>query len=87
MQTHPAVNCISFTGGDTGISISKKAGMVPIQVSLGPLPWTGRFLVPASLHVGGLQVQRIAPHDCVLHAADGAGRQGCLHRMRGMLTI
>ena len=33
-QTHPAVNCISFTGGDTGISISKKAGMVPIQVSL-----------------------------------------------------
>jgi Aldehyde dehydrogenase family len=36
VQTHPAVNCISFTGGDTGISISKKAGMVPIQVCLHP---------------------------------------------------
>lgn len=33
--THPGVNCISFTGGDTGISISKKAGMVPIQMELG----------------------------------------------------
>jgi glyceraldehyde-3-phosphate dehydrogenase (NADP+) len=35
LTTHPAVNCISFTGGDTGISISKKAGMVPIQMELG----------------------------------------------------
>ena len=25
----------SFTGGDTGISICKKAGMVPIQMELG----------------------------------------------------
>ena len=25
----------SFTGGDTGISISKKAGMVPLQMELG----------------------------------------------------
>lgn len=24
LTQHPAVNCISFTGGDTGISVSKK---------------------------------------------------------------
>lgn len=30
---HPGVNAISFTGGDTGISICRKAGMVPIQAS------------------------------------------------------
>lgn len=26
---------LSFTGGDTGISISKKAGMIPLQMELG----------------------------------------------------
>lgn len=26
---------ISFTGGDTGIAISKKAGMIPLQMELG----------------------------------------------------
>jgi glyceraldehyde-3-phosphate dehydrogenase (NADP+) len=35
LTTHPGVNCISFTGGDTGIAICKKAGMVPIQMELG----------------------------------------------------
>lgn len=25
----------SFTGGDTGIAISKKAGMIPLQMELG----------------------------------------------------
>ncbi|KAF9616569.1 hypothetical protein IFM89_030336 [Coptis chinensis] len=35
LTTHPAVNCISFTGGDTGIEISKKAGMIPLQMELG----------------------------------------------------
>eukprot|EP00878_Enallax_costatus_P004140 GHUV01004369.1.p1 GENE.GHUV01004369.1~~GHUV01004369.1.p1 ORF type:complete len:552 (+),score=134.00 GHUV01004369.1:170-1657(+) len=35
LTQHPAVNCISFTGGDTGIAISKKAGMVPLQMELG----------------------------------------------------
>lgn len=25
----------SFTGGDTGVAISKKAGMVPLQMELG----------------------------------------------------
>eukprot|EP00775_Hariotina_reticulata_P003280 gene3280-3557_t len=35
LTLHPAVNCISFTGGDTGISISRKAGMVPLQMELG----------------------------------------------------
>lgn len=35
LTTHPSVNCISFTGGDTGIDICRKAGMVPIQMELG----------------------------------------------------
>ncbi|XP_042404061.1 NADP-dependent glyceraldehyde-3-phosphate dehydrogenase-like [Zingiber officinale] len=35
MTMHPGVNCISFTGGDTGIAISKKAGMIPLQMELG----------------------------------------------------
>eukprot|EP00245_Coleochaete_scutata_P006407 TRINITY_DN20832_c0_g1_i1.p1 TRINITY_DN20832_c0_g1~~TRINITY_DN20832_c0_g1_i1.p1 ORF type:complete len:497 (-),score=133.70 TRINITY_DN20832_c0_g1_i1:562-2052(-) len=35
LTMHPLVNCISFTGGDTGISISKKAGMIPLQMELG----------------------------------------------------
>ncbi|KAG2500942.1 hypothetical protein HYH03_000767 [Edaphochlamys debaryana] len=35
LTQHPGVNCISFTGGDTGIAISKKAGMVPLQMELG----------------------------------------------------
>lgn len=35
LTMHPGVNCISFTGGDTGVAISKKAGMVPLQMELG----------------------------------------------------
>ncbi|KAG0575415.1 hypothetical protein KC19_5G002100 [Ceratodon purpureus] len=35
LTTHPKVNCISFTGGDTGIAICKRAGMIPIQMELG----------------------------------------------------
>lgn len=35
MTTHPKADCISFTGGDTGIKISQKAGMVPLQMELG----------------------------------------------------
>uniref|UniRef100_A0A061R8T4 NADP-dependent glyceraldehyde-3-phosphate dehydrogenase n=3 Tax=Tetraselmis sp. GSL018 TaxID=582737 RepID=A0A061R8T4_9CHLO len=35
LTTHNGVDCISFTGGDTGISIAKKAGMVPLQMELG----------------------------------------------------
>ncbi|XP_044463378.1 NADP-dependent glyceraldehyde-3-phosphate dehydrogenase-like isoform X2 [Mangifera indica] len=35
LTMHPGINCISFTGGDTGIAISKKAGMVPLQMELG----------------------------------------------------
>jgi len=35
LTTHPAANCISFTGGDTGIAIARKAGMVPLQMELG----------------------------------------------------
>eukprot|EP00976_Prorocentrum_cordatum_P066450 1178319-Prorocentrum_minimum.AAC.3 len=32
---HPAVKCISFTGGDTGLEVSRKAAMVPLQMELG----------------------------------------------------
>lgn len=35
ITTHPDVNCITFTGGDTGIDICRKAAMVPIQMELG----------------------------------------------------
>ena len=35
LTTHKLCNAISFTGGDTGISICAKAGMLPIQMELG----------------------------------------------------
>mmetsp|Transcript_21772 Transcript_21772/g.37132 ORF Transcript_21772/g.37132 Transcript_21772/m.37132 type:complete len:497 (-) Transcript_21772:241-1731(-) len=35
LTTHPGVNCISFTGGDTGMAISRKVGMIPLQMELG----------------------------------------------------
>jgi glyceraldehyde-3-phosphate dehydrogenase (NADP+) len=35
LTSHPDVNLISFTGGDTGLSVAKKANMVPIQMELG----------------------------------------------------
>ncbi|KAL0001034.1 hypothetical protein SO802_014815 [Lithocarpus litseifolius] len=35
LTMHPRVNCISFTGGDTTIAISRKAGMIPLQMELG----------------------------------------------------
>ncbi|KAL2635263.1 hypothetical protein R1flu_006742 [Riccia fluitans] len=35
LTMHPMVNCISFTGGDTGIAIARKASMIPLQMELG----------------------------------------------------
>ncbi|MCO5555556.1 hypothetical protein L7F22_009101 [Adiantum nelumboides] len=35
LTTHPGINCISFTGGDSGIAIAKRAGMIPLQMELG----------------------------------------------------
>ncbi len=35
LTMHPSANCISFTGGDTGLSVCRKAGMVPLQMELG----------------------------------------------------
>ena len=32
---HEGANCISFTGGDTGLSVARKARMVPVQMELG----------------------------------------------------
>jgi acyl-CoA reductase-like NAD-dependent aldehyde dehydrogenase len=35
LTAHPKASCISFTGGDTGLKISTKSGMVPLQMELG----------------------------------------------------
>ena len=35
LTTHPSVNAISFTGGETGIRVAQKAGMVALQTELG----------------------------------------------------
>lgn len=35
LTEHPLAKCISFTGGDTGLAVSKRAGMVPLQMELG----------------------------------------------------
>ena len=35
LTQHPGVNCVSFTGGDTGLAICRKVGMVPVQMELG----------------------------------------------------
>jgi len=35
MASHKGVNCLSFTGGDTGIRLAEKAGMIPLQMELG----------------------------------------------------
>jgi glyceraldehyde-3-phosphate dehydrogenase (NADP+) len=35
LASHPGANLISFTGGDTGLSVAKKANMIPIQMELG----------------------------------------------------
>ncbi|CEF98334.1 Aldehyde dehydrogenase, C-terminal [Ostreococcus tauri] len=35
LTTHPLVNAISFTGGETGIRVAQKAGMVALQTELG----------------------------------------------------
>ncbi len=35
LAEHAKCDCLSFTGGDTGLSLAKKVGMVPIQMELG----------------------------------------------------
>lgn len=35
LTTHKDVALVSFTGGDTGLSIARKVGMVPLQMELG----------------------------------------------------
>lgn len=35
LTQHPGASCISFTGGDTGLAVCRKAGMVPLQMELG----------------------------------------------------
>ena len=41
LTTHPGLDAISFTGGDTGIDICRRAGMVPIQVCVWGGGWGG----------------------------------------------
>ncbi|KAF6002055.1 hypothetical protein CCYA_CCYA12G3235 [Cyanidiococcus yangmingshanensis] len=35
LVTHPLCNCISFTGGNIGLEVAKKAHMIPMQMELG----------------------------------------------------
>ena len=35
MVGHKGVDCLSFTGGDTGLKLAAKVGMVPLQMELG----------------------------------------------------
>jgi glyceraldehyde-3-phosphate dehydrogenase (NADP+) len=35
LTAHEGANCISFTGGDTGLAVARKARMVPVQMELG----------------------------------------------------
>ena len=35
LTAHEGANCVSFTGGDTGLSVARKARMVPLQMELG----------------------------------------------------
>ena len=35
LVTHPLCNCISFTGGNIGLEVAKKAHMIPLQMELG----------------------------------------------------
>ena len=59
LTTHPGANCISFTGGDTGLSVCKKAAMVPLQMELGGkdaaivLPDADLALAASSILKGG----------------------------------
>ena len=91
LTTHPLVNCISFTGGDTGIAICKKSGMVPIQVCChgvhqGPAAARAEqqcMRLSAHAHVQAEGAVHAAEHAHVHARADGAGRQGRVHRVRG----
>ncbi len=59
LTMHPTINCISFTGGDTGLGVCKKAGMVPLQMELGGkdacvvLPDADLALAASSIIKGG----------------------------------
>jgi len=35
LAEHSSCDCLSFTGGDTGLGLAKRAGMIPIQMELG----------------------------------------------------
>ncbi|KAL5062734.1 hypothetical protein RYX36_024471 [Vicia faba] len=59
LTMHQGVNCISFTGRDTGIAISKKPGMIPLLMELGGkdssivLEDVDLYLVVANIIKGG----------------------------------
>ena len=35
LAEHPGCHCLSFTGGDVGLSLAKRVGMIPVQMELG----------------------------------------------------
>lgn len=52
LTQHPAVNCISFTGGDTGISVSKKVScLLPMLITRTKLKFPANTGSPARPYV------------------------------------
>lgn len=35
LAEHPSCHCLSFTGGDVGLGLAKRVGMIPVQMELG----------------------------------------------------
>jgi hypothetical protein len=64
----PLFHICSFTGGDTGISIARKAGMVPMQMELGGkdacivLEDADLDLVAANIIKGGFSYRQVRRH-------------------------
>jgi glyceraldehyde-3-phosphate dehydrogenase (NADP+) len=96
MTTHPGADCISFTGGTTGISISQKAGMVPLQMELGGkdvcivCPDADLELAAKSIVSGGLsfQGQRCTAVKVVLvHEAIADELVSKVHKRVSALTV
>lgn len=92
LTAHPGVNCISFTGGDTGLSIARKTGMVPLQMELGGkdaclvLPDADLDLAVSSIVKGGFSYsgQRCTAVKLVLivDTADGTFGDELVRRVR-----
>ena len=84
LTQHPAVNCISFTGGDTGISVSKKVSASASVCSPCCLSWrlpsregSSQWCMFITMMLQTAQVsQTYCPCHWVAHAI--AGKSSCL---------